>query len=72
MENKMNTIEYEYIVYKTTNLINNKIYIGVHRTIKGIIDRYIGDGVTGKRKKNPKYKGFIAAVAKYGYEKNGK
>ena len=21
----------EYIVYKTTNLVNNKIYIGVHK-----------------------------------------
>ena len=59
------TIEYEYIVYKTTNLINNKIYIGVHRTIKNINDGYIGCGVCGKVKKG---KGFIAAVAKYGYE----
>lgn len=60
-----NTIEYEYIVYKTTNLINNKIYIGVHRTIKNVNDGYIGCGVTGKVTKG---KGFIAAVAKYGYE----
>lgn len=57
-------IEYEYIVYKTTNLINNKIYIGVHRTIVGIYDGYIGCGVNGKLKKG---KGFKAAVAKYGY-----
>lgn len=62
---EMNTIEYEYIVYKTTNLINNKIYIGVHRTIKNVKDKYIGQGITGKVKKG---KGFAAAVAKYGYE----
>lgn len=65
MENEINTIEYEYIVYKTTNLINNKIYIGVHRTVKGVNDGYIGCGVSGKLKKG---KGFQAAVAKYGYE----
>lgn len=59
------TIEYEYIVYKTTNLINKKIYIGVHRTVKGVYDGYIGCGVSGKQKKG---KGFKAAVAKYGYE----
>lgn len=58
-------IEYEWIVYKTTNLINNKIYIGVHRTVKGVTDKYIGKGITGKIKKG---KGFGAAVAKYGYE----
>lgn len=60
-----NIIEYEYIVYKTTNLINNKIYVGVHRTVKGVTDSYIGKGITGKIKKG---KGFGAAVAKYGYE----
>lgn len=58
-------IEYEWIVYKTTNLINNKIYIGVHRTVKGVTDKYIGKGITSKIKKG---KGFGAAVAKYGYE----
>lgn len=30
----------KYIVYKTTNLINNKIYIGIH----GIKDPNIFDG----------------------------
>lgn len=58
-------MEYEYIVYKTTNLINNKIYIGVHRTVKGITDKYIGKGITSKIKKGT---GFAAVVAKYGYE----
>lgn len=32
-----------YILYKTTNLINGKIYIGVHQT-DDINDRYLGSG----------------------------
>ena len=56
-------IEYEYIVYKTTNLVNGKIYVGVHRTVKGVTDSYIGCGVKGNGKKS---KGFPAAVKKYG------
>jgi hypothetical protein len=36
----------KYIVYKTTNLINNYIYIGVHGTEDpNIFDGYIGCGV---------------------------
>ncbi len=57
----------KYIVYKTTNLINNKIYVGVHRTNPDINDGYIGCGVSKKDKKKNK-KGFTKAVAKYGYE----
>ena len=35
----------KYIVYQTTNLINNKIYIGVHKTVNpDIFDGYIGNG----------------------------
>lgn len=56
-----------YIVYKTTNLINSKIYIGVHRTNPDIYDGYIGMGVSKKDKKKGK-KGFPRAVEKYGYE----
>lgn len=56
-----------YIVYKTTNKINNKIYVGVHRTNPDIFDGYIGCGVTQKDKKNKVLKGFPAAVRKYGY-----
>lgn len=57
-----------YIVYKTTNLINGKIYIGVHRTNPDIFDGYIGCGVTHKDKKKTVTKGFPKAVAKYGYK----
>lgn len=55
-----------YIVYKTTNLINGKVYVGVHRTNPEIFDGYIGCGVSHKDKKKNK-KGFPKAVAKYGY-----
>jgi len=37
-----------YTVYKITNLINNKIYIGVHKT-KDINDDYMGSGKILKR-----------------------
>ena len=43
-----------YIVYKTTNLINEKIYIGVHNGEK---PNYIGSGTLMTR-----------AIKKYGYE----
>ena len=46
---------YHY-VYKTTNLINGKIYIGIHST-EDLDDGYIGSGVT-----------FRHAVNKYGKE----
>ena len=36
----------KYIVYCTTNIKNNKIYIGVHGTENpSIFDGYIGNGV---------------------------
>lgn len=56
-----------YIVYKTTNLINGKVYVGVHRTNPDIFDGYIGCGVSNHDKKKNK-KGFPKAVQKYGYE----
>ncbi len=43
-----------YTVYKITNLINNKIYVGVHIT-KNLNDSYMGSGVNIKR-----------AIKKYG------
>ena len=44
------------IVYKTTNKVNGKFYIGKHTTTD-INDGYLGSGTTIKR-----------AIAKYGYE----
>lgn len=45
-----------YIVYKTTNKVNGKIYIGVHKTTN-INDGYLGSGVFLKQ-----------AIEKYGRE----
>lgn len=50
MENK-----YVHIVYKTTNKINSKIYVGVHKTSNLSLDTYYGSG---------KY--FLSAMNKYG------
>lgn len=36
----------KYIVYKTTNLVNNFIYIGVHHTNDNLtFDKYLGNGI---------------------------
>ena len=48
--------KYKFSVYLTTNLINNNIYVGVHRT-KKLMDDYIGSGTRIKR-----------AIKKYGVE----
>lgn len=57
-----------YIVYKTTNLINNKVYVGVHRTNTKEFDGYLGCGIyIGSLRKNISY-GFPYEVRKYGQE----
>lgn len=59
----------KYIVYLTTNLINKKIYIGVHKTSTPYhFDKYLGDGVRINDKSTYKYSKtpFEAAVNKYG------
>lgn len=50
-------METYYVIYKTTNIVNNKIYIGKHQT-KDLGDGYIGSG---------KY--LYRAVEKYGSDK---
>lgn len=57
----------KYIVYKTTNLINGKIYVGVHRTDPSKFDGYIGCGVCREVKEDNK-RGFPKAVHEYGYK----
>ena len=61
----------EYIVYKTTNLVNNKIYIGAHKA-KGEdkFGGYYGCGVNinfPASYKNPKTL-FQKAIVEYGFD----
>ena len=59
----------KYIVYLTTNLINNKIYVGVHKTEDpNRFDTYLGCGVYSNSPKsyNCRETAFQCAVAKYG------
>ena len=61
----------KYIVYCTTNNVNNKIYVGVHKTEDpNIFDGYIGNGISTSNKhyiNNPK-EPFHFAVNKYGID----
>lgn len=57
-----------YIVYCTTNIINKKIYIGVHKCTSSKFDGYLGCGVYENKPstyQNPKQV-FQYAVKKYG------
>lgn len=62
----------KWIIYCTTCLVNNKIYIGVHKTENpDIFDSYIGNGIDKSTLnsvlKNP-ITPFERAVKKYGYK----
>ena len=59
----------KYIVYQTTNLINDYIYIGVHKTENpDIFDGYIGNGVYVNQPSTYKYSktSFQIAVNQFG------
>jgi len=67
---KISMKKYNYI-YKTTNLINGKIYIGVHST-NNLKDGYIGLGIKRQsdafnKKKKSRFYNLAHAVCKYGY-----
>lgn len=53
-------------LYKTTNLVNNKIYVGVHCT-DNLEDGYIGCGIFCQQHATDKWL-LHRAVRKYGYE----
>ena len=68
----------KYIIYKTTNLINNNIYIGQHAT-EDINDNYLGSGVAllsdikkyGKDNFNKEWTSNISKGLKKYYKENG-
>lgn len=58
-----------HIVYKTTNLINGKHYIGVHST-KQLDDGYLGSGVAIRRAiKKHGSKNFVKEILFFGFSK---
>ena len=68
--NQMDLI-YNWIVYITVNTVNNKTYIGVHKTTQNNFDGYIGCGVDITRPSTYKKSktAFQYAVNKYGVDK---
>lgn len=61
--------KWKYIVYETTNLINNKIYVGLHKTENpDVFDKYLGNGVISTQPYTYMYAktAFQYAVKKYG------
>lgn len=62
----------KYIVYQTINVVNKKIYVGVHKTETPYdFDGYLGNGVKVTDRSTYKYSKtpFEAAVNKYGPDK---
>lgn len=60
----------KYIVYLTTNVLNNKIYVGVHQTENpDVFDGYLGNGLSiqDKHLLNHPKEPFHFAVKKYGF-----
>jgi hypothetical protein len=58
----------KYIVYVTTNIKNNKIYVGVHGTeTPNEFDGYIGNGINIRKSLNNPKEPFEFAVKKYGF-----
>lgn len=69
MEMEENLIQsIKYIVYLTINIVNKKIYVGVHKTINNKWDYYLGNGVYANRPDTYKKSKtiFQHAVNKYG------
>lgn len=60
---------YKYIVYCTTNLVNNMIYVGVHKTLDPTkFDNYLGNGILVNKPSTYQYSktNFQQAVKEYG------
>ncbi len=59
---------FKYIVYCTTNQVNNKIYIGVHKTYSEKFDNYLGNGIYANKPNTYEHckTVFQRAVKKYG------
>lgn len=60
---------FKWIVYLTTNLVNDKIYVGVHKTLSpDVFDGYLGNGIYVSKPASYQYSKtiFQKAVKKYG------